>query len=314
MDSGLPLQLPFAKAELEAIPTVGSALDIPIDLQHYFVIQKYAYNTFAGFPERSTTSTSATYDNALLIQLVKADTDLQRLLDTCLKDMSLLNRLRFATVQLYVRCMHFNLKLSHSERRQGVLNAYNTAAYIIDTAVSEIDTGEVLSNSPRTTFRMLLLAACVICKVLHSSAGSEVDFNYSRILFNSALLCMRQQAVYYKDSKDMPIRCVDFLREIWHLSELHPSLRSSEPELVVQSKSGASVVYHYLAVFFDRMALYHQQRDRSSLDRARDQPLLHHGDFGDGNNMDSQLIFAQFKPDFAWALDVYQDYSGVTGW
>lgn len=307
MDFGLPVRLPFSNWKVQEVATSPQSPGVPIDLQHYLMIYQQAYNIFTNLPERGNMAASSSFDTALLAQLSKGDADLEVSMSASLINMSLLNKLRFTTVQLQLRAMYFHVLSPSLQRKQGVLKAYETAKSLVSTVVSEDGSSDILTYSPRTTFRMLLLAACVIFKVLFSSYGAEVDYNSGKILFNTALLCLRQQAVQYKDQKDLPLRCIDSMKGLWHMGEISPSLTAAQPELAIQTRLGASVLYHCLAVYYDRLAFFYRQKDQTGAPN----PALQLSDSFDAfplPDMDPQLAFADFSMEFAWDPNMPQPY------
>lgn len=307
MDLGLPVRLPFSNCKIQEVANLPSSPGIPTDLQHCLIIYQHAYNIFTDLPERGNAVASSPYDHALLTQITKADAELCGLMSTSLQNMSLLNKLRFTTVQLHLQAMHFQVFSSSMQRKQGILKAYETATTLISTIIAEDESSDILTYSPRTTLRMILLATCVIFKVSFSSYGAEVDYNSGKVLFNAALLCLRQQAVQYRDQKDLPLRFVDSMKRLWHIGEISPSMNAVQPELAVQTRLGASVVYHCLAVYYDRLALFYRQRDQAGPQSSTLQ-LSDGFDSFSMPEMDPQLAFADFSMEFAWDPNMPQPY------
>lgn len=158
--------------------------------------------------------------------------------------------------------MYFHLSSKNASRKAGVLRAYTTAKSLLTLAISGDNCTEVMRCSPKTTLRMLFLAACTIFCVVHSSYGAEIDYDASKLLAGGAQMCMRLQApLPHLSSKDFPDRCADMYQNLWHLHEKDPGpARANEPTLAVRSRQGASIIFHCLAIYFDRLKHF-EQRD-----------------------------------------------------
>lgn len=164
---------------------------------------------------------------------------------------SLVNRVRLLAMRLFVRCMHFHMAPGHPARRPGALKACYIAHDIINLVMEEDDENQVLVHSPRTTMRIMATAAMVVWKTIHSSYNTELVYKTGRTLYNSACLCIHQQAVHFQ-GKDQPSRTRDILRELWTFGENDPEMCAQEPTLSTKTRLGASLVYDCLAIWRHR--------------------------------------------------------------
>ena len=209
------------------------------------MIQRLGYFAFEAISNTVISDGMQRDDNALSTLLEKFDNDLLSLEQT---DWPLINRLQLLAMRLNVLCMYFHLTSGHPARKPGVYRAYSTASDLVNTFLNEDTDFEVLIHSPRTTFRVVAMAAQTIFRVLHSSYGLDLNYEAGRALYNSASLCVHQQSVQFPQ-RDQPRRTRDILRELWRFGENDSAMRAAEPVLSIKTRLGASIIYDCLAIW-----------------------------------------------------------------
>lgn len=245
IDVGLPSTLPFKTWILSAACNGTSPFQIPVELQHYLKIQEACYNAFTLLPTPLVPDNIIVYSSSLATALPQSEQELDDLTQT---SMSLFNRMTLTAAQLYLQCTYFHLDISLACRNGGILRAYASASRLVDMAMSDTESTNTLRYSPRTTVRMLNIAAAVIFRVLYSSLRSEVNYDTGKVLFNAACLCMGQQALRSRDH-DMPVRWASFLHKMWDRGVKDEKLLQSPPTLQIKGRGGTSILYDCLKMF-----------------------------------------------------------------
>ena len=247
-DFGYTTKLPFAERPVSSIYDGASPLHITHELRQKLIIQRLGYFAFEAMADTVISDGMQRDDDALWNLLEKFDNDLLSLEQN---DWSLINRLQLLAMRHNVLCMYFHLTPGHPARKPGVLRAYSTASDLVNTLMNEDTDIEVLTHSPRTTFRMLAMAAQTIFRVLHSSYGVNLNYEAGKALYNSACLCVHQQSVQFRE-RDQPRRTRDILQELWRFGENDLAMRAEEPVLSIKTRLGASIIYDCLAIWRSR--------------------------------------------------------------
>lgn len=258
VDVGLSSTLPFGNWIVGTSCDGTSLFHIPPDLRHYLIIQEASYASFTSLPTPMTPHSLVLYSRSLATALPRSE---QRLNDLMQTNMSLFNKMNLAAAQLYLQSMYFHLDDSESCRNAGILRTYTTALRLVDMAMSSTESSNILQYSPRTTVRMLNIAAAVIFRVLHSSLRGEVSYDAGRSLFNAAALCMSQQAVKSR-AHDTPARWATFLHKMWEYGGKNEMLLLSPPMLQIKSRGGASILYDCLKMFRQKSQTSHNPQVR----------------------------------------------------
>ncbi|KAL4966063.1 uncharacterized protein BDV14DRAFT_199196 [Aspergillus stella-maris] len=220
-------------------------------------------------------------DDSTYAQLESLEEEANALAQKLGQDLALTNSLRLLYTKLYVQCMFFLPSVDESfsidnqeqkqqqqqqRRKEGILRAYNTAVSITTVCISHERALDDLSHAPTQTARMILLAALVIFRVLHSSFHpyvtlqshpSLIDSEFTtttitgrgRILCGMACFALQRCSISRGDEKDLPCRMVDLLREMWRAAEGDALLCSQEPFLEVTSRMGAGVIFDSLDIW-----------------------------------------------------------------
>lgn len=182
--------------------------------------------------------------------------------------LSFFNTLRLTTARLYLQCNYFLEETLSDQRREGILRAYSTAVSLITKSISHSTACEELPYAPSSTSRMILVAALVIFRVLHSSyavpATPELDRNAGHVLYRAACLALRQLSVQ-NDEKDFPTRGSEFLNELWQWAEADAELRNHEPTFHIRSRMGSSLVYDCVSMWRKYKRTFDQQSRSSTL-------------------------------------------------
>ncbi|KAK4946099.1 Regulatory protein leu3 [Elasticomyces elasticus] len=177
-------------------------------------------------------------------------------LESSLNDqLSLANRLELQGSKLHIQCFYFLYDDRVELRLPGILRAYATASTLISTILSDDSSHDVLPHAPLRFTRIILNAALVIFRILHSTFAFGLDHSHGKLLFNAAAFAMQQQSVPQKD-RDFPLRGSDMLRAFWRAGERSTTMFNQDLKLRVKSRMGASLVYDCLLLF--------RQKDRSA--------------------------------------------------
>ncbi|KAI1608239.1 hypothetical protein EDD36DRAFT_423662 [Exophiala viscosa] len=170
-------------------------------------------------------------------------------LETSLDDqLSLANRLELHGSKLHIQCFYFLYDDRVDLRLPGILRAYATASTLIATILSDDTSHDVLPHAPLRFTSIILNAALVIFRILHSTFAIGLDYGHGKLLFNAAAFAMQQLSVPQKD-RDFPLRGSDMLRAFWRAGERSTTMCSQDLRLRVKSRMGASLVYDCLLLF-----------------------------------------------------------------
>lgn len=297
VDVGLSTAFPFGAQVLKTACDGTSPFDIPLDLRHYLLIQEASYSCFTSLPISGAPDSLTSYSSVLATILPQCENQLYALSPT---NMSLFNRMNLAAAQFYLQCMYFQIEASDPQRNSGILRAYATALRLIDLAMSGTESSNILRCSPRTTVRMLIMAATAIFRVLHSNLRYEVTYDTGRSLFNAAALCISQQSVKSRNL-DTPTRWATFLHKMWEIGTDDETLLLVPPTLQIKSRGGASIFYDCLQKFRRKLKTRNNIQGQD-LDVSEMTSVDKEQEIGLSLDADSDLF------DFLWTDDFSDNY------
>ncbi|OJJ47394.1 hypothetical protein ASPZODRAFT_96414 [Penicilliopsis zonata CBS 506.65] len=259
MDQGIP---PPASVSLEIHPHSR----IPLALRQNLQIQQWsvrALRTLFGDDACAQLPAAAVFYPTM----ESLERDFDGLCNTLGRgqQLSLTTALRLAAAGLYLDCLYFSETTPGPQRKQGILRAYKTAGELITTAISHDAAYDELRYSSVATARLLLTAAIVIFRVVHSTYAVSVDVSKAVVLYHSACFAIHRCSLpdgeedeeeeeeegEEKKDKDLPYRMVEALKLLWRMGETDTSLLSREPSLTVQNRICAGI-------FFDTVVLWRQ--------------------------------------------------------
>ncbi|KAK5033047.1 Regulatory protein leu3 [Exophiala sideris] len=229
--------------------------EIPLQIRHNLMIQRCSFEALRSL----TQAADGPYGipaGLNCFDLIDRCEQQFRDLESSLNDqLSLANRLELQGSKLHIQCFYFLYDDRVELRLPGILRAYATASTLISTILSDDSSHDVLPHAPLRFTRIILNAALVIFRILHSTFAFGLDHSHGKLLFNAAAFAMQQQSVPQKD-RDFPLRGSDMLRAFWRAGERSTTMFNQDLKLRVKSRMGASLVYDCLLLF--------RQKDRSA--------------------------------------------------
>ena len=152
------------------------------------------------------------------------------------------NKILVCCARLQLRTYYF-LEPGQSEARKfGIIKAFYTASTLISTLTAE-PAVHITRNGPSYVYRMLIVAANVVLKVLHSNYIRYVDFEIGKQLYNSSIALLKHSSIV---KNDLTERASAIQAHVWTIHANDSSRCSEEPYLRIRSRSVASVFYDSL--------------------------------------------------------------------
>lgn len=223
---------------------------IPTELRHYAIVARQlndAFQTLAQMNENpaAIAKEPAFFDHMSLFEKSLIDTE-----QIYGPEMSLLNKIRLHGSLLLLQMMYFLPDQTLEESKQGLLRAYTTATSLLSSLISEDNIDDFLATSPYILLRVILRAAFTILRVLCSSHGKTLDRSSGKILFDTAVILLRQMSIQGR-SDDQPHRVAEALKLTWKYMEKDATLMSQPPALKIRSRLAASMQYDCLVFYRD---------------------------------------------------------------
>ncbi|KAL3450491.1 hypothetical protein BJX65DRAFT_305329 [Aspergillus insuetus] len=263
-DLGLPPLVP-------ALDSMTSSIldEIPESLRHHFLIEKCSHRII------SRLSSAQQHSDILYEELESFEHEVAALRNELGPNLSFTNALRLLYSKMYIQCM-FLLPLpsqastdesQQQQRTDGILRAYTTAASLITTAVSHEDALNDLQYAPAQIPRMILVAALVVFRVMHSSfaaalastssssmgivaSQSDLTTERGRALCGMACFSIQRCSLNRVDeTNNLPARMVDMLKKLWRAADSDAQFCSHEPVVRVTSRMGAGIILDTLDIW-----------------------------------------------------------------
>lgn len=127
-------------------------------------------------------------------------------------------------------------------RKRGLLKAFETASSFITRITAEDANSQLVLYAPIHIYRMLILAAIVLLKILNSTYSQYVDCAFGKRMYFSSLLLLRRCSL---ENNDNIGRASKILNQLW---SVHRSLAAEEeePSLRIRTRLGASILHDTL--------------------------------------------------------------------
>ena len=109
---------------------------------------------------------------------------------------------------------------------------------------------------------MLVNAAIILIKILHSSYAQYIDYDTGKSAFNASLTLMRCETI---ENNDLGGRATTILSQLWTLYSTNYARIQQEPSLELKTRSSASVLH-------DAMRLWRQAFGGPGYSRGTDSP------------------------------------------
>lgn len=279
MDQGLPPLMPIQEFELSNQVGDGILPNIPLELQHNFLIQNCSYRARKIILGRRESEPIFFQEDGFYEKMQRIEESFQ-LLDWKLnKELSYLNSLRLSGAMLYYQCLYFlrEERQREEQKKSGILRAYKTASSIIARTIGHSSAHDELTYAPVGILRIICTAALVIFRVQHSTysladailspTSQQVDSNGAKILYNSACFVIQSCSINH-DDQDYPARMSGMLETLWRCGEDDVELRNREPTSKVKSRMGASIVFDCLRIWreYKSGSNADSQKARSAID------------------------------------------------
>ncbi|KAJ5124317.1 uncharacterized protein N7515_008142 [Penicillium bovifimosum] len=240
--------------------------------------------------QHSPTGLPAAGEGASLLALLEQEySDLSREMEE--ENLSPGNRILLDGVGLELRVFYFPEICIPEIRRKGLLRAYNTAQALIVKIRAADEATNLMSYSPSAFYRLTILAALVILKIINSSYSNFVDTESGKSTFISALSLIRQSSV---EDNDLPGRASKILAQLWSFqSQRYRNIE--DPSIRLTTRSSASVLHDSLWMWRDRFGGQSSGNNSSSdgteaetsarMWNTRDPQAVHEADPLDSSNI-----------------------------
>ncbi|KIX01449.1 uncharacterized protein Z518_09175 [Rhinocladiella mackenziei CBS 650.93] len=226
----------------------SSAANVPLQIRHSLMIQRCSHDALRSLAQAADGPYGIPAGPNCFDLIAHCEQQFQDLYSSLDDQLSLANRLELYGSQLHIQCFYFLYDDQIEIRLPGLLRAYATASALISAILSDNNAHDVLPHAPLRFTRIILNAALVIFRILHSNLAMGLDYNHGKLLFNAAAFSMQQLSVRQKD-RDFPLRGSDMLRAFWRAGERSTTMCSQDLRLRVKSRMGASLVYDCLWLF-----------------------------------------------------------------
>jgi hypothetical protein len=232
----------------------GNPYSLPDDMRYHLIIQRLCHRITKAMSSNVSHQNGLPADNERYVMMNLLERDIDAIEGQLGQNISgkssqkamhlfgpthnvVLDDLYLWSTRFYLRLFHFFDSTLTSARRDGILKSYAAAA----TIIPKLHSFDLLSYSPGPLLRVLFTAACVLLKVLSSNYIHFVDADSGAVLFNTAITALRKCSV---EENDMAFRAADVLGQMWKTKD--STVADEEPNLVVQSRLGASVLFDSL--------------------------------------------------------------------
>lgn len=159
------------------------------------------------------------------------------------------NRILLDGVGLELRTFYFLDICSLEIRRAGLLRAYNTSEALISKVREADKATNLMKYSPAAFYRLTILSALVMLKVINSSYSNLVDIESGKRTFNSALSLIRHSSV---EDNDLPGRSSKILAQLWSVQSQRYRRSEEEPRISLTTRSSASILHDSLWLWRER--------------------------------------------------------------
>ncbi|TVY91060.1 Regulatory protein [Lachnellula willkommii] len=238
---------PFDKTINFACQT-GNMYTVPDDLRFKLILQRYCNRVTqviygdlrepqAGNNAGDRPSFALTWEsnlNALNYELDEIETQHSHMF-------SIYDRIYVSAARLYMHSMYFFDSSPTPTRKTGILRAYASASSFTTLITSLDSTRNLFSYMCAYHIRMLLVATCIMLKVLRSSYRHDVDFEAGKKLCTDAMVAASRVAVGSGDSAG---KLAKMVAQVWHSGDT--GVLEEPPELLVKSRLGASIIYDFI--------------------------------------------------------------------
>ena len=156
--------------------------------------------------------------------------------------MVVLNQIWLSCARLQLHVFYFFETSVCDIRKRGLLKAFETASSVVEQMTAADAKSQLMAYAPNYLYRMLILAAICLLKILSSNYSPYVDCASGKRLFNSSLILLRRCSLENNDSVG---RASKILGQLW---SVHRTLAvgDEEPSLRVRTRLSASVLHDAL--------------------------------------------------------------------
>ena len=156
--------------------------------------------------------------------------------------MAVLNQIWLSCARLQLHVFYFFETSVCDIRRRGLLKAFKTASSLIEQITAADGKSLLMAYVPHYFYRMLILAAIILLKILNSNYSQYVDCASGKRLYNVSLILLRKCSL---ENNDNIGRASKILSQLW---SAHRSLAvgEGEPSLRIRTRLGASVLHDAL--------------------------------------------------------------------
>ena len=164
------------------------------------------------------------------------------------------------SARLQLRVFYFFEALAPEIRKMGLLKAFETASTLIEM-VNAVDLRrDFLIYSPFYLYRMLILAAIVLLKIISSKYSCLVDVTTGTRNFNASIHLLRRCSLEDNDNYG---RSSKILSQLWCFHRTSPGYREDIPSLRINTRLGASILHDTLWIWRQQFG---EQAQVTSLD------------------------------------------------
>lgn len=162
--------------------------------------------------------------------------------------LSFLNSIQLLASKMQVQCLHFLLDGDTSQREAGIIRAYHAAIDVLSLLLSDDTTYKTLPFAPALVGRLIFGAGLVVLRVIHSTAGSGLDYDLAKNMVNAASFSLKHLSTRHKE-QDQPSRGSEMLKRFWRAASNSPRWNL---QLYVKTRMTVSLAYDCLYLFRHR--------------------------------------------------------------
>jgi len=144
------------------------------------------------------------------------------------------DKIYLGAARVYAQSMYFFDPSESESRKQGILNAYQSAVKLLLLMLEADARSNFFLHISSYHLRMYLMATCILIKVLHSSYSTDVDFEVGKRLVNRVVMSASRCSVSYNES---PGKFAGMVSQVWHST--NKAVLEKPPQLLVKSRLGS---------------------------------------------------------------------------
>lgn len=163
-------------------------------------------------------------------------------------DLSFLNNIQLLASKMQVQCLHFLLDGDAQQREAGIIRAYHAAIDVLSLLLSDDTTYKTLPFAPALVGRLVFGAGMVVLRVIHSTAGSGLDYDLAKNMVNAASFSLKHLSARHSE-EDQPSRGSEMLKRFWRAAANSPRWNL---QLYVKTRMSVSLAYDCLYLFRHR--------------------------------------------------------------